>query len=60
MTKILFICHSPMAEFVMKLPVKKAHRPGEEVADLCHTGDFLKTWRDILEGCAALLDRLTR
>ena len=33
-------------------------RPGE-VADPWYTGDFEATWRDVYEGCTALLDRLT-
>lgn len=31
------------------------HRPGD-VADPWYTGDFETTWRDVLEGCTALLD----
>ena len=34
-------------------------RPGD-VADPWYTGDFEATWRDVLEGCQALLDRLTK
>ena len=33
-------------------------RPGD-VADPWYTGDFEATWRDVLEGCQALLERLT-
>ncbi len=33
-------------------------RPGE-VADPWYTGNFDATWRDVSEGCAALLDRIT-
>ena len=33
-------------------------RPGE-VADPWYTGDFEATWRDVYEGCTALLDSLT-
>lgn len=33
-------------------------RPGD-VADPWYTGDFEATWRDVLEGCQALLKRLT-
>ena len=29
-----------------------------EVADPWYTGDFEATWRDVLEGCSALLDHL--
>ena len=32
-------------------------RPGD-VADPWYTGDFEATWRDVLEGCEALLDKL--
>ena len=34
-------------------------RPGD-VADPWYTGDFEATWRDVLEGCQALLDRLAK
>ena len=33
-------------------------RPGD-VADPWYTGDFEATWRDVLEGCTALLNELT-
>lgn len=33
-------------------------RPGS-VADPWYTGDFERTWQDVLEGCRALLARLT-
>ena len=32
-------------------------RPGE-VADPWYTGDFEATWRDVLEGCQGLLERM--
>jgi len=32
-------------------------RPGE-VADPWYTDDFEATWRDVLEGCKGLLERL--
>ena len=32
-------------------------RPGD-VADPWYTGDFEATWRDVLEGCRGLLDRI--
>ena len=56
--RILFVCHgnicrSPMAEFVMMDFTK---RPGD-VADPWYTGNFEATWRDVLEGCQALLER---
>ena len=34
-------------------------RPGQ-VADPWYTGDFESTWRDVLEGCEALLDAVCR
>ena len=33
------------------------HRPGD-VADPWYTGDFAATWRDVSEGCTALLGEL--
>ena len=33
------------------------HRPGD-VADPWYTGDFEATWRDVLEGCQGILQRL--
>ena len=35
------------------------HRPGD-VADPWYTGDFEATWRDVLEGCQALLESILR
>ena len=32
-------------------------RPGREVADPWYTGDFDATWRDVTEGCAALMEQ---
>ena len=32
-------------------------RAGQEVADPWYTGDFDATWRDVTEGCAALLEQ---
>lgn len=34
-------------------------RPGE-VADPWYTGDFTATWNDVLEGCQALLEKITQ
>lgn len=34
-------------------------RPGD-VADPWYTGDFQTTWEDVSEGCAGLLDKLTK
>ena len=36
-----------------------AGRPGEAIADPWYTRDFEQTWRDVLEGCEALLAALT-
>ena len=33
-------------------------RAGQEVADPWYTGDFSATWRDVTEGCDALLEAL--
>ena len=33
-------------------------RTGQEVADPWYTGDFDATWRDVVQGCTALLDTL--
>ena len=33
---------------------------GGDVADPWYTGDFEATWRDVSEGCAALLDQLIK
>ena len=57
MDRILFVCHgnicrSPMAEFVMLMDFTQRHG---NVADPWYTGDFEATWRDVLEGCQALL-----
>ena len=41
----------------MSLLMDHTHRPGD-VADPWYTGDFEATWRDVLEGCQGLLDRL--
>ena len=35
-------------------------RTGQEVADPWYSGDFETTWRDVLQGCTALLNDLRR
>ena len=45
----------PMGKIVMLMDFTK--RPGD-VADPWYTGDFEATWRDVLEGCQALLQDL--
>ena len=42
----------------IKMLMDYTRRPGN-VADPWYTGDFEATWRDVLEGCQALLDILT-
>ena len=46
----------PAGKIVMLMDF--THRPGD-VADPWYTGDFEATWRDVLEGCQELLDRLS-
>lgn len=41
-------------EHKISLLMDYAHRPGD-VADPWYTGDFEATWRDVCEGCEALL-----
>lgn len=41
----------------MHLLMDYTGRPGE-VADPWYTGDFEAAWRDVLEGCAGLLERV--
>ena len=42
----------------LRLLLDYTDRPGEEVADPWYTGKFDATWRDVTEGCAALLETL--
>ena len=42
----------------IKMLMDYTRRPGD-VADPWYTGDFEATWRDVLEGCQALLKDLT-
>ena len=48
-------CGDPEGKIVMLMDFTR--RPGD-VADPWYTGDFEATWRDVLEGCQALLDHL--
>ena len=43
----------------MSLLLDHTDRPGS-IADPWYTGDFDTTWRDVLEGCQGLLERLKR
>ena len=44
----------------IRLLLEFAGRPGDEVADPWYTGDFEATWRDVNEGCRALLKPFLR
>ena len=41
----------------IRLLLDDSDRPGEEVADPWYTGNFDATWRDVTEGCAALIEQ---
>ena len=47
----------PEGKIVMLMDLTQ--RPGD-VADPWYTGNFDATWRDVLEGCQALLERLVK
>jgi protein-tyrosine phosphatase len=49
------ICDGDPKEKITML-MDYTRRPGD-VADPWYTGDFEATWRDVLEGCQALLDK---
>ena len=53
---ILRLCGSENAHKVSRL-LDHTSRPGD-VADPWYTGDFSATWRDVSEGCTALLREL--
>ena len=53
---ILRICGSD-PEGKIHMLMDFIRRPGD-VADPWYTGDFEATWRDVLEGCQALLSTL--
>ena len=42
----------------LRLLLDFTERAGEEVADPWYTGNFDATWRDVTEGCAALIETL--
>ena len=42
----------------LRLLLDYTDRPGQEVADPWYTGNFDATWRDVTEGCAALIKTL--
>ena len=43
----------------LRLLLDGTDRPGD-VADPWYTGDFAATWRDVVAGCGALLERLKK
>ena len=56
MRNILRICGDDVADKVHKL-MDYTTRPGD-VADPWYTGDFERTWRDVLLGCQCLLNEI--
>ena len=48
----------PDKEGKVKLLLDFTDRPGRSIADPWYTGDFKETYRDVYEGCTALLERL--
>ena len=40
------------------MEMEHTERPGD-VADPWYTGDFEETWRDVYEGCTALLKEIS-
>ena len=54
---MLRICGGDPEEKIHRL-LDYTARPGN-VADPWYTGDFSATWRDVLEGCTAILHRYT-
>ena len=40
----------------LHLLLEFAGRPGEAVADPWYTGNFRRTWEDVVEGCEAILE----
>lgn len=42
----------------VKLLLDFTDRPGRSIADPWYTGDFKETYRDVYEGCTALLEKL--
>ena len=57
MRNMLRICGSDPEE-KLHLLMDYTERPGE-VADPWYTGNFDATWRDVLEGCTQLLNKMT-
>lgn len=45
-------------EHKFSLLMEHTNRPGD-VADPWYTGDFEATWRDVYEGCTALLKEIS-
>ena len=49
MTRILFVCHGKISLLLDRTDHPRA------VADPWYTRDFSTTWRDVLDGCTAML-----
>ena len=47
-------------EHKVKLLLDFTDRPGRSIADPWYTGDFEETYRDVYEGCTALLEALEK
>lgn len=50
----------PDKEGKVKLLLDFTDRPGRSIADPWYTGDFEETYRDVYEGCTALLESLEK
>lgn len=50
----------PDKEGKVKLLLDFTDRPGRSIADPWYTGDFEETYRDVYEGCTALLEALEK
>lgn len=44
----------------LHLLMEYSERPGEEIADPWYTGDFERTYQDVVESCQGLLAHLTQ
>lgn len=50
----------PDKEGKVKLLLDFTDRPGRSIADPWYTGNFEETYRDVYEGCTALLEALEK
>jgi protein-tyrosine phosphatase len=53
------ICGGDFSEKI-RLLMEYTDRPDAEVADPWYTDDFDATWRDVLDGCRGILDKIQR